>query len=105
MGLTGLTIASDIGIVIQTLSLAILLHRRKLVPLSGIELGELGRTLLAASVALVGVWAVTRHLHLPHSHTADIALIGVGTLIWAALGAVILRLTGSRLLQQLLARF
>jgi len=54
----GLAIASDIGILIQTLTLAILLDRRRMVPLRGLEYPELMRSLLAAVAsyaALVGL--------------------------------------------------
>ncbi|MBS1801048.1 MAG: murein biosynthesis integral membrane protein MurJ [Acidobacteria bacterium] len=103
-GLIGLTIASDIGIVIQTLTLATLLHRRKLVRLSGLEGGELSRALVAACIALAGAWGVTQAIHLSHSHSADLVQIAAGTLVWASLAALVLRLTGSHLLQQLRAR-
>ena len=42
LGLRGLAIASDIGIFVQTASLAILLHRKRLVSLAHLEFGELG---------------------------------------------------------------
>ena len=47
----GLAIASDIGIFVQTASLAILLHRKRLVSLAHLEFGELARALLAALLA------------------------------------------------------
>ena len=103
-GLTGLAIASDIGIVIQTLTLALLLHRRGLVRLGGLEAGELMRALLASVVALCGAVAVVHAIHLPNSHTADIIVIAAGSVVWALLAAGVLRLTGSALLRHLLAR-
>ncbi|MBS1820723.1 MAG: murein biosynthesis integral membrane protein MurJ [Acidobacteria bacterium] len=103
-GLIGLTIASDIGIAVQTLTLAFLLHRRRRVPLSGLEVGEFGRTLLAACFALGGAWATVRYVHLPHSHIADFIVIALGTVAWAAASALVLGLTGSQLLRQLRAR-
>lgn len=104
IGLTGLAVASDIGIVIQTITLAFLLNRRKIVHLSGLEFGELTRAMLAACAALAGAWAVVRYVHLPHSHPADLAIIAAGSLVWAALAAGVLQLTGSSLLSQLRSR-
>ncbi len=60
LDLTGLAIASDIGIFAQTASLAILLHRKKLASLSHLEYAELGRSLLAALVAYAATTAATR---------------------------------------------
>jgi len=104
VGLTGLAVASDIGIVLQTLTLAFLLHRKKLVRLSGLEIGEILRSLLAALVALGGAWAVVRYVHLPHSHTSDFVIIAAGSLVWALLSAAVLHMTGSKLLGQLRSR-
>src|SRR5271163_2170343 len=47
-GAIGLAIASDIGIVIQTITLGIMLDRRKMVRLSGLEFKELARSAIAA---------------------------------------------------------
>ena len=103
-GITGLTVASDVGIVIQTLTLAILLNRNRLVRLSGLELGELGRALLAAVAGFLGAYLVGHRGVAHHSHLYDLALIAAGTLVWILLSAVILRVTGSTLLQQLRSR-
>src|SRR5207253_11125076 len=46
LSVVGLAIASDVGIVANTLGLAILLHRRKLVPISEMRWGELGKAAL-----------------------------------------------------------
>src|SRR5277367_5364991 len=47
-GAIGLAIASDIGIVIQTITLGIMLDRRKMVRLYGLEFKELARSAIAA---------------------------------------------------------
>ncbi len=44
----GLAIASDLGILANTLAIALLLHQRKLVPLDGLEWGELGKAGITA---------------------------------------------------------
>lgn len=104
-GLTGLAIASDIGIVIQTLTLIVLLNRKRLVLFSGLELGEILRAFFAATASFAAAWAVVRYVHLPHGHTADFAIIAIGSLAWAAVAFATLRLTGSRLITQLTSRF
>ena len=50
-GVVGLAWASDIGIGINLLALALLLHRRKLVSLRELRWGELGKAALVAAVA------------------------------------------------------
>ena len=47
-GAIGLAIASDLGIVIQTITLGIMLDRRRMVALSGLEFKELARSAFAA---------------------------------------------------------
>jgi putative peptidoglycan lipid II flippase len=104
LGLKGLTIASDIGIVIQTLTLAILLNRRKLVRLSGLELRELAGALLAAIISFAGAAAVVHFIPLHHSHLRDMVIISAASAVWAALAVFTLHLTGSKLLNQIRSR-
>jgi putative peptidoglycan lipid II flippase len=104
LGLNGLVIASDIGIIIQTLTLAILLHRKDLVRISGIEGSELIRSLLAASIGFVGAAAIVRFLPTHHTHIGDLTVIAAATFVWAALTVLTLHLTGSNLLRQILKR-
>ena len=59
-GATGLAIASDLGIIIQTITLAVLLDRRKMVALSGLEFKELARSALAALAAFGTIYLVRR---------------------------------------------
>jgi len=104
IGLAGLAIASDAGILTHTLTLAILLHRRKLVPISGLEGRELARALLAACISFAGASTCVHFLPIHRSHPGDLAMIAVVTLIWAALGAATLHLTGSKLIHQIIRR-
>ncbi len=92
LGLKGLTIASDIGIVIQTLTLAILLNRRKLVRLSGLELRELAGALLAAIISFAGAASVVHLIPLRHSHLRDVIIIAAASAVWAALALSTLHL-------------
>jgi putative peptidoglycan lipid II flippase len=105
-GVVGLAWASNLAILIHTLTLAFLLNRRRMVPLAGLNRPELARSLLAAAVSFAGttllVWA------LPHAQTptyvGDLLAIAVGGLVWAALGYAVLRLTGSTLPAQMRKR-
>jgi putative peptidoglycan lipid II flippase len=104
LGLKGLTIASDIGIVIQTLTLALLLNRRKLVRLSGLELRELSGALLAAVISFAGTAAVVHFIPLGQGHIRTLLIIAAATLVWATLCFATLHLTGSKLLNQIRSR-
>jgi len=104
VGMAGLAIASDVGIVTQTVTLAVLLHRRRLVPITGLEGGELARSLLAALVSFAGTAAVVRYVHLSRGHLGDVLIIAAASVVWAALCWGVLMLTGSKLPRQLLSR-
>jgi putative peptidoglycan lipid II flippase len=96
----------------QTLVIAILLHRRRMVSLASLDYAEMGRCLLAAlagggAVAVLS-WAIgsalgyfSSHLHGAHllrqAHTADLAILIAGIMLWLAVVKVILDKTGSAL--------
>ena len=61
-GAMGLAIASDIGIALQTVSLALLLHGRRMVSLASLDFKEMGRCLLAGLASGGAVWAVFTEL-------------------------------------------
>jgi putative peptidoglycan lipid II flippase len=103
-GLVGLALASDIGILAQTVSLAILLHKKRLVSLLHLEFAEIGRSTLAATVAFAVTYAATHALRLPTTHEADALIIATGSVVWAAVTYVLLVATGSKLPAQLLRR-
>jgi len=105
-GVIGLAWASNLAILIHTVTLAILLHRRRMVSLQGLNRPELAKSLLAAAVSFAGV---TLLLHvLPHaaslSYTGDLLALSIGSLASVGLSYGILRLTGSTLPQQILRR-
>ena len=103
-GLTGLAIASDIGIAIQTATLALLLHRKRLVSLLHLEYPELARALAAALVAYIAAYALAHALpHIP-GHRGDLLVITAGSLAWLATAAIILQITHSKLPAQILRR-
>jgi putative peptidoglycan lipid II flippase len=103
-GLIGLAIASDIGIFIQTASLTILLHRKRLVSFTHLEFGELARALMAALVAYAATAAAAHFLPPVSTHAKDILTIAIASLAWLAAAALTLYATGSKLPQQILRR-
>ncbi len=107
-GAAGLAIASDIGIAMQTLLIALLLHKRHMVSLASLDFAEMGRCLLAAVVAGGAVallaWAIGAGFdHLGgthpqgHARIADLAILLAGTALWLALLKWVLEKSGSAL--------
>ncbi|MDE3105238.1 MAG: murein biosynthesis integral membrane protein MurJ [Acidobacteriota bacterium] len=103
-GITGLAISSDLGILAHTATLAVLLHRRNLVSLRRLEFAELLRAALAALLALAATRLAVRHIHLFQGHTADLAMLSLGSLLWAAISYITLTAMGSTLPRQVLRR-
>ena len=99
----GLAMASDLGIIANTLALAILLHYRKLVPLNELPWNELGKVGISAVVAGVVGYRVAR-LVTPGDRIADLETIGLATVTWGATAALGLWLTRSQLAQELRRR-
>ncbi|HTX42553.1 MAG TPA: lipid II flippase MurJ [Acidobacteriaceae bacterium] len=104
LGPMGLAMASDAGILLQTTALAVLLHRRRMVSLAGLEYGELGRALLAALVSFAAL-AALRHLVHTTSRLHELALLAAAAFLWITVAGLVLRFTGSSLTGQLLSRF
>jgi putative peptidoglycan lipid II flippase len=102
-GVVGLAWASNLAILAHTVTLAILAHRRRLISLRGLDLPEISRSIVASLTSLGAVLLVLRIL--PHHHqnylTDAITLI-IGGLAWLGVCVLTLRLTGSKLPQQLL---
>jgi len=100
-GVVGLAYASDIGIGANLLALAVLLHYRKLVRLSGMRWDELGKAALTAFVAggisLIVAGSVTPLLSGYGSRVADVLQLGLISITWAAAVAVGLWLLRSAL--------
>ena len=103
-GLTGLAIASDIGILAQTATLAILLHRKRLVSLLHLEYAELGRALLAALIAYIATITLLHLLPDLPGHQGDLLSISLGTLTWAVAAVLTLLALRSKLPAQILRR-
>ena len=93
----GLAIASDVGIVANTLALAILLHIRKVVPLNQLDWGEVAKSGLTACVAGVLSFEVAKLVIASNSRAADLKALGLITITWAAAVAAGLWITKSKL--------
>jgi len=103
-GAAGLALASDAGIALQAITLAVMLHQRRMVSLAGLDYAELGRCLLAATVGGVAVgftfnWMGSAlQMALPnHKQWIDLAVVAAGTVIWLAVVKWVLEKSGSAL--------
>jgi putative peptidoglycan lipid II flippase len=107
-GATGLAIASDIGITLQTVTLALLLHQRRMVSLASLDYEEMGRCLLAAVAAGGAVWLVFSLgmrvlMHALHrsagatSRLGDLMVLVAGSALWVAVAWLVLERMGSAL--------
>jgi putative peptidoglycan lipid II flippase len=105
-GAVGLAFASDIGITMQTVTIAVLLHQRRMVSLASLDFVEMGRCLAAGlagglAVALLA-WALGwLFVHLSgtrlHHHVEDLVILLLGSVVWLALAKWVLEKTGSAL--------
>ncbi len=108
-GATGLALASDIGIAMQTLTIAVLLHKRRMVSLASLDFAEIGRCLLAAVAGGAAAWLLAWGLgglyrHLPgfallhHArYYADAAILIAGAVLWTVMAKWVLEKAGSAL--------
>src|SRR6266568_3980801 len=98
---TGLAIASDVGIVANTVTFAILLHRRKLVPVEQLPWRELAKAGITAVVAGWLSYQVARLVLVSGNRIADLKALGLIAITWAGAVAGALWLTKSTLLADL----
>jgi putative peptidoglycan lipid II flippase len=103
-GAIGLAVASDIGIALQTVALAVLLHQRHRVSLASLDYEEMGRCLLAAVTSGAGVGLLfgwlggVLHTAMPGQiRWIDLAVLVAGTALWALVVKWVLEKTGSAL--------
>jgi putative peptidoglycan lipid II flippase len=107
-GTAGLALASDAGIAIQAITLALLLHQRHMVSLASLDYRELGRCLLAGLASGAGVWTLTWSLGVLFGRFwgglqpagvrwMDVALLLAGSAFWVFVAKWILEKTGSAL--------
>jgi putative peptidoglycan lipid II flippase len=97
LSVTGLAIASDLGIAANALAIALLLHVRGMVPLGGLQWRELGKAALIGVVSGGLSYEVMRIVSLNGSRSADVAALALGSLTWAAAVAAGLWLLRSKL--------
>jgi putative peptidoglycan lipid II flippase len=103
-GAAGLALASDAGIALQAISLAVLLHYRRMVSLASLDYAEMGRCLLAAVASGAGVGVLfgwlggVLHRALPgQPRWIDLAVLVAGTAMWVLVAKRVLEKTGSAL--------
>jgi putative peptidoglycan lipid II flippase len=105
LGAVGLAMASDIGILIQTVTLAVLLDRRGMVSFRGLEFAELARSVLAAAVGFAALMGMRRVLPPSTSRLVELGVLVLAAVVWVGVSAVVLKLCGSALPGLLWARF
>jgi putative peptidoglycan lipid II flippase len=99
-GVVGLAWASDIGIGVNLMALAWLLHRKKLVPLGELRWGELGKAAITALVAGGISFEVSKIVPVTVGHgsrVADLTQLALVSVTWAAAVAAGLWLLRSEL--------
>jgi putative peptidoglycan lipid II flippase len=86
-GVVGLAWASDIGIGVNLLALAVLLHRKRLVPLGDLRWGELGKAAITAVIAGGISFEVAKIVPITPGHgsrVADLTQLALVSVTWAA---------------------
>jgi putative peptidoglycan lipid II flippase len=107
-GAMGLAVASDIGIAIQTVTIAVMLHQKQMVSLASLDYREIGRCTLASLVSGVAVWAIFTWLLgifwrtlgrdlAASSRWVDLAILVLGTGLWLGITKWALEKSGSML--------
>ncbi len=104
----GLALASDAGILLQSVTLALLLHKRKMVSLASLDFTEMGRCLLGAVTGGSAAWLVSWALrsaisHLPaapllhRARVVDAAMLFACIVVWVVIAKWVLEKAGSAL--------
>ena len=96
--------ASDLGIVANTLALALLLHRRQLVRINELNWAEIGKAGITSLVAGLLSFEVARVVLVNNSRITDFKALGLITVTWAGAVAAGLWLTRSSLVADLRRR-
>jgi putative peptidoglycan lipid II flippase len=104
MGVTGLALASNLGILAQTVTLAIALDVKGFAKMRGLEWGELLRAFAAGIAGLLALRVLVREMPAAGLFRDDLLLLGVGTVAWVAVSWLVLVATRSTLPGQLRAR-
>jgi putative peptidoglycan lipid II flippase len=96
-GVTGLAIASDVGILMHTVVLAWLLHRRKMVSLIELPWGELTKALITAAFAGLAAYGASRMITIRGTLKSDAISLSLITAVWLTAVALGLWVTKSSL--------
>ena len=107
-GALGLAIASDIGIALQTLTIAFLLHQKHMVSLASLDYAELARCAVAALISGAVVWVIFTWLLgvlwramgrdlAATSRWVDLVILIMGTALWLGIAKWTLEKAGSML--------
>jgi putative peptidoglycan lipid II flippase len=107
-GAMGLAVASNLGITLQTLIIALLLHQRRMVSLASLDYAEMGRCLMAAATSGTAVWIVFGWLVTAVSHLMgsrmplqgrwmDLVILVAGSALWVLIAVWVLKKAGSAL--------
>lgn len=94
---TGLAIASDLGIAANAVAIAALLHFRGMVSFAGLNWKEIGKSALVGTVSGGLSYEVMRSISLDGSRRADLFALTLGSITWAAAVAAGLWLLRSEL--------
>lgn len=103
-GVASLAWASDLAIIAQTLTLAVLAHRRRLVPLPGLDAREIARSAAAAAISFGGILLLLHLLPPFQGWSGALTTLVLGGAVWALIALAALRLFGSNSLDQILRR-
>jgi putative peptidoglycan lipid II flippase len=79
----GLVVASDLGIAANCCAMAVLLHRRRLVPLNTLPWDEVGKAFATSVVAAGAAGFMARFVPLRGSRIADLESLALTTAVWA----------------------
>jgi putative peptidoglycan lipid II flippase len=96
-GVVGLAIASDVGILLNTLAMVILLDRARLVRIAELKWGEMTKVFLTAAVAGFAAWYAARIVPVAASRKDDVLAFAIATVVWALIVGLGLKLTKSEL--------
>ena len=96
-GVVGLAIASDVGILLNTLAMVILLDRARLVRIAELKWGEMTKVFLTAAVAGFAAWYAARIVPVAASRKDDVLAFAIATAVWALIVGLGLKLTKSEL--------
>ncbi len=96
-GVVGLAIASDVGILLNTLAMVILLDRARLVRVAELQWGEMTKVSLTAAAAGFAAWYAARIVPVAASRKDDVLAFAIATAVWALVVGLGLKLTKSEL--------